>query len=158
MASGRAPVSTSTRLADDLTLSGLLDVLDRAEAVPLRHASRPGRAAVYRAAGRGPLLRALPVARPIPVPRPRPIVADRRVAEPEPAATPARRPLRERLRALARRLALWGAGSDGEYLAWGRPGAGVGRDADSPVVLTELPSTPTIQPAASSPAAALLPG
>ena len=73
-----------------------------------------------------------------------------------------RRP--SRLRALTRRLALWGAGSTGEYLAW-RPVARCAApptdprpEADRPVVLRELPSTPTIKPAASSPAAALLPG
>jgi hypothetical protein len=80
------------------------------------------------------------------------------------SAVPAIRRL-PRLRALVRRVALWGAGVDGAYLAW-RP---AGRTAairepvdlrplaDRPVVLREMPSTPTIQPAASSPAAALLP-
>jgi hypothetical protein len=79
-----------------------------------------------------------------------------------------------RLRGLTHRLALWGAGPDGEYLAWpsARSGAltagrtGTSRravssdappDADRPVLRHELPGTPTIQPAASSPAAALLP-
>jgi hypothetical protein len=71
-------------------------------------------------------------------------------------AAPARRP--SVLGRLARRVAFWGAGPAGEYLAWTiavrrdrRP------DTDRPVVLRELPSTPTIRPAASSPAAALLP-
>ncbi|MFC4693991.1 hypothetical protein ACFO3M_11405, partial [Geodermatophilus arenarius] len=63
---------------------------------------------------------------------------------------------------LVRRLALWGAGPDGAHLAWGRPRPAVPavprpRVPDGPVVLTELPSTPTIRPAASSPAAASLP-
>ena len=64
-----------------------------------------------------------------------------------------------RLRRLTRRLALWGAGPQGEYLAWGSPPRPRDSrpDADRPVVLHELPSTPTIQPAASSPVAALLP-
>jgi hypothetical protein len=63
-----------------------------------------------------------------------------------------------RLRGLVRRVALWGAGPAGEYLAWGGPArTAPKRDADRPVVLREMPSTPTIQPAASSPAAALLP-
>jgi hypothetical protein len=63
---------------------------------------------------------------------------------------------------LVRRLALWGAGPDGAHLAWGaprrpvpaapRPAAGQG-----PVVLTELPNTPTIASAAPSPAAASSP-
>jgi hypothetical protein len=61
-----------------------------------------------------------------------------------------------------RRLALWGAGPGGAHLAWGRP-APVSPDVrvpggpDAPVVLTELPSTPTVRPAASSAAAALPP-
>jgi hypothetical protein len=67
-----------------------------------------------------------------------------------------RRPAR--VRTLVRRLALWGAGPDGEYLAWGRPARpAAGRALDPPVVLREMPSTPLIQPAAPSPAAALLP-
>jgi hypothetical protein len=69
------------------------------------------------------------------------------------------RPRPSRVQAFVRRVALWGAGPDGEYLAWGhstrtpatvRPSGVV----DGPVVLRELPSTPTIQPAAPSPAAA----
>jgi len=72
--------------------------------------------------------------------------------------TAARPPLRPRLRALTRRIALWGSGPRGEHLAWGRPAPVAGpRQVDPPVVLRELPSTPTIRPAASSPAAALIP-
>ena len=60
---------------------------------------------------------------------------------------------------LLRRAALWGAGSRGEHLAWpitpARPA--LPADVDPPVVLRELPSTPTIRPAAPSPAAALVP-
>jgi hypothetical protein len=59
---------------------------------------------------------------------------------------------------MARRLAMWGSGPGGKYLAWG--GAAFPdprRDVDRPVVLREMPSTPMIQPAAPSPAAALLP-
>jgi hypothetical protein len=58
---------------------------------------------------------------------------------------------------VVRRAALWGAGPGGEYLAWGRPRALVRTDVNRPVVLRELPSTPTTQPAAPSPAAALTP-
>jgi hypothetical protein len=60
-------------------------------------------------------------------------------------------------------IALWGAGSDGQYLAWGAPQQPLAKPwADRPVVLREMPSTPTIPPpmiapAASSPAAALNP-
>ncbi|MGY1753881.1 hypothetical protein [Blastococcus sp. SYSU D01042] len=74
---------------------------------------------------------------------------------PEPAP---RAPLRPRLRGLTRRIALWGAGPRGEHLAWGRPApTPAPRQVDPPVVLRELPSTPTIRPAASSPAVALIP-
>ena len=63
------------------------------------------------------------------------------------------------LRRLTRRLALWGAGAHGENLAWGRPAVArpARRELDPPVVLRAMPSTPTIEPAASSPAAALRP-
>ena len=73
--------------------------------------------------------------------------------------------LRAALRRLVRRAALWGAGPDGAYLAWGAPApdrvyrpGGTGRPAapqtvDPPVVLRELPSTPTNRLAAPSPAA-----
>jgi len=77
------------------------------------------------------------------------------------APTAGRRP--GPLRHLVRRIALWGAGPDGEYLAWGAPARPVAkREADRPVVLREMPSTPTIQtpliqPAAPSPAAVLSP-
>lgn len=73
-----------------------------------------------------------------------------------PAAPAAPRP--SRLRSLVRRAARWGAGPRGEHLAWGRPAVPAARVVvDPPVVLRELPSTPTIKPAASSPAVALLP-
>lgn len=67
------------------------------------------------------------------------------------------------LATLRRRTAFWGAGTRSEYLAWGagprpRPTAAPLRTADGPVVLHELPSTPTVQPATPSPVAALVPG
>jgi hypothetical protein len=75
---------------------------------------------------------------------------------PQPAAPAAHRPAR--VRSLVRRLALWGSGPGGKYLAWGGPAfPDPPRHVDPPVVLREMPSTPTIQPAAPSPAAALLP-
>ncbi|MGY1690218.1 hypothetical protein [Geodermatophilus sp. SYSU D01105] len=164
MALDRAPVTRASRVADDLTLSGLLDVLERADELPLRR-PRPGRAAVLRPGAARRPARSLPVARPVPAPRPRPAapassaapVPEPPAAAPRPAADqPARPSLRARLRGLVRRLALWGAGPDGAHLAWGRPVPPALRP-DGPVVLTELPNTPTIQPAAPSPAAALRP-
>jgi hypothetical protein len=75
---------------------------------------------------------------------------------PQSAAPAARRPAR--VRSLVRRLAMWGSGPGGKYLAWGGPAfPDRPRVVDPPVVLREMPSTPTIQPAAPSPAAALLP-
>ncbi|NEK60101.1 hypothetical protein GCU56_19780 [Geodermatophilus sabuli] len=181
MALDRTPAPRSFRVADDLTLSGLLDVLDRAEEIPPRR-TRPGRPAAHRPGGRRLAAGPLPVARPVPVPatRPRPAatapgtaapVLATQPAEVQPAEVPAPRPpLRVRLGALVRRLALWGSGPGGAHLAWGRPAAPAGRTPavaasaavpaprrDGPVLLTELPSTPTIQPVAPSPAAALVP-
>jgi hypothetical protein len=51
-------------------------------------------------------------------------------------------------------IALWGAGPDGQYLAWGAPAAPAPKLlADRPVVLREMPSTPTIPPPMIAPAA-----
>jgi hypothetical protein len=117
-------------------------------------------------------LRAVPSARPV-VPAPRPaglrgLVARAalwgsgaehehlawrarvRAAVPVTAPAPARPPLLSRV---VRRAALWGAGPAGENLAWGRPAPLVRTDVNRPVVLRELPSTPTVRPAATSPAA-----
>jgi hypothetical protein len=67
-------------------------------------------------------------------------------------------PPRPRLRGLVRRMALWGAGDNGANLAWRAfPVPAPPRRLDPPVVLREMPSTPLIQPAATSPAAALVP-
>jgi hypothetical protein len=160
MANDRAPSPRSSRTADDLTLGGLLDVLDRAEPLPARSGPRPRRAAVHRTGG----TRRSAAVRPVPC---RPCAPGRcprhrhrpRRSGPRRPLRPAPRPgLRARLRGLVRRLALWGAGPDGPHLAWGRPAAaGPAPRPDGPVVLTELPNTPTIRPAAPSPAAALRP-
>jgi hypothetical protein len=156
MANDRAVAPRPSRVTDDLTLSGLLDVLDRAEPQPARSGSRSGRAALHRTG----VARRPSAVRPVPVPavRPRPLVpAPAAPVRTAPAPAPAvRRGLRARVRGLVRRLALWGAGPDGAHLAWGRPVAPAPRP-DGPVVLTELPNTPTVQPAAPSPAAALRP-
>lgn len=141
-----------------------------ARAVPLRPvppapAARPGRVPM-------PALRT-PTVTVVPEPERRPITGLRDLARraalwgagpqgeyaawktPEPAPRP---PLRPRLRALSRRIALWGSGPRGEHLAWGGPApVAAPRQVDPPVVLRELPSTPTIRPAASSPAVALIP-
>jgi hypothetical protein len=141
-----------------------------ARAVPLRSvpaapAARPGRVPV--AAPRTPTVTV------VPDPERRPVTGLRDLARraalwgagprgeyaawrtPEPDPRP---PLRPRLRAFTRRIALWGSGPRGEHLAWGGTApVAAPRQVDPPVVLRELPSTPTIRPAASSPAVALIP-
>jgi hypothetical protein len=106
-----------------------------------------------------------------PAPAARATLAAVAAPPPAPAAQPgiteagAQRPqagrarLRTRLRRLVRRVALWGAGPDGAYLAWGtgepRPVYRAGaQPLDPPIVLRELPSTPTVGPQAASPARA----
>ena len=85
--------------------------------------------------------------------RPAAHILDRPTAAPAvrtpeaPARRPGPRP------GLLRRAALWGAGAQGEHLAWGGPSRPPVRPVtDHPVVLRELPSTPTIQLPAPSPA------
>ncbi|MGY1741543.1 MULTISPECIES: hypothetical protein [unclassified Blastococcus] len=134
MAIGRAPGSSPSSSSAD-GLSGLLAVLERAEALP--PAGRPGalprprRAVLHGAAGRRGR-RVLPAARPVPVPRTRPVV---RAAVPPRTPSPAPvmwrpagappvvppPPAPPRRPGLVRRLALWGAGPDGAHLAWNRP-------------------------------------
>lgn len=187
-----------------LDLAGLLGVLDRADGAALSRRPRGRRPAGYqpesyrRGAARRVPLRSVPQA-PGPRPAPAGFVASPAVARPAPPESSFRG-----LTALNRRVALWGAGPDGEHLAWRSPawrsparrsaarhprrpsllarltrwaalwGAGpdgaylawsasgpTDRDSrahtDRPVMLREMPSTPTIQPAASSPAAAQRP-
>jgi hypothetical protein len=202
------PAVRAARMPADLTardaglgLAGLIGVLDRADAVAdavavhsRARARRPAASrpdAHRRGAPRRAPLRSVPQA---PAARPAPAAAAPSAARPVPE-----RPSRRGLSALTHRVALWGAGPEGEYLAWPVPaptvsrrrparpsllgrlarrlalwGAGPGgeylawpiagpahRDprpaTDRPVVLREMPSTPTILPAAPSPAAALLP-
>jgi hypothetical protein len=196
-------------------LAGLIDVLDRADGVPgtarpVRHRSA---ASARNGAGRVVPLRSVrpaPPARPVPTP-PRVVLDDPAPTDWSlPAGGAAASIPQTPLSALVRRVALWGAGPQGEYLAWrsavpavvapaphtavrhpvGRPsllaslvrrvalwGAGpqgehlawsagppraavphTRADVDRPVVLRELPSTPTVQPVASSPATALVAG
>jgi hypothetical protein len=204
--SSEPATTAAARMTADLTgrdpalgLAGLIGVLDRADGVLVRRPPRPRRSAAYRseayrrgAARRVPLrsVPQAPAARPAPagsvppvtMPRPAPPRPKRRGlsalthrvalwgAGPHgeylawraaaPAAHVRAVPRQSLLDRLTRRMALWGAGPDGEYLAWSatrRARRDLRPDTDRPVVLREMPSTPTIQPAASSPAAALLP-
>jgi hypothetical protein len=211
-AAARMPADLASRDTGQ-TLAGLIDVLDRADGAtalvrPRPHRAAASRAAIHRAAaGRSVPLRSVrpaPPARPAPAPFPaaaEPAAVEwpvpvapggslsamvRRVAlwgagpqgeylawrsAPAAAVPPDSHPIprdrspvvRPPLRArLVRRVALWGAGPRGEHLAWSAgvprpaaPGARARADVDRPVVLRELPSTPTIAPVASSPATAL---
>ncbi|MGY2127771.1 hypothetical protein [Blastococcus sp. SYSU DS0617] len=198
MSSSEATVITPARrsvsaAAPGVGLAGLIDVLDRADGAAVPQRSRPVHTGALRSSARAVPLRSVPMAPPARTPAVAgtrgptvTVVADRerrpltglrdltrRVAlwgagaqgeylawrTPEPAPG---LPLRPRLRALTRRIALWGAGPRGEYLAWGGPAPALTptpgpQQVDPPVVLRELPSTPTIRPAASSPAVALIP-
>ena len=110
--------------------------------VPGRLAALVRRAALWGAGPRGEYLAWRPAVPTAPRSAVRPPVTA--------AARPGRQP------GLLRRIALWGAGADGEYLAWGGPSRPAAKPAaDRPVVLREMPSTPTIQPPAPSPAAEL---
>jgi hypothetical protein len=213
MSSERAGSASATRTSADpsgqpqgRTLAGLIDVLDRADVGLMGQSPRPRRTAAHRPAGTrsggvrtaplrsvqpAPMARraaAPPLAGPVRVSAELPVPArtaggrwralTRRAAlwgaGPQgehlawrrpaprvrtPAATPAQAvaPRSGRIRRLVRQVAHWGAGSGGRYLAWGGPARpAVGRNVDPPIVLREMPSIPTIQPAAPSPAAALL--
>lgn len=227
MSSERAISDAAVRMPADLpgrdralSFAGLLDVLDRADGAPVRQRPRPGRAAHRTGGPRSGAVRSVPLRSVRPAPPARPLlgsntapaerdgswsvsaaptaapgrlraftrrlalwgagpqgeylawrVAASRPTPPRPASalapvsaagtspTPV---LREAgwFSALIRRAALWGAGAQGEYLAW--PGTGSApapqpahREVDGPVLLRELPSTPTVQPVAPSPATAL---
>jgi hypothetical protein len=159
MANDRAPSPRSSRTTDDLGKDPAAPRYSQARSGTLQPGHpRPRRAAVHRTGGarRPAAVRPVPVpaVRPRPVP-PAPAAPVRSASAPAPAPRPG---LRARVRGLVRRLALWGAGPDGAHLAWGRPASTAPAPRpDGPVVLTELPNTPTIRPAAPSPAAALRP-
>jgi hypothetical protein len=183
----------SSEASSARSLAGLIDVLDRADGALAGQRRRPRRSSAHRTSRSGVRTVPLRSVQPAPMARPAPgapflppartaavAVAPRtgsrplshriamwgagpngeylawRCPAPRAAATPAPR-RQSRVRAFLKRMALWGAGPGGEYLAWG-PKSPVhlpnSRDVDGPVVLRELPSTPTIQPAAPSPAAA----
>jgi len=181
------PVALEARLS----VAALFDVLERAGAGPAPVRTPGRRPSTYRPAGaRRGAVRTVPLRSVRPAPMARPVPgAPRVVATPAPVAAPgwfatvvrraalwgagpqgeylawrpavrsvraAAAPRSEPRRGLLRRIALWGAGADGEYLAWGGPSRPPSKPvSDRPVVLRELPSTPTIQPAAPSPAAGL---
>src|SRR4051794_22348149 len=171
--------------AAGLGLAGLIDGLHPAAPLLPRRPARPRRSAAFRAvpARRMPLPPARPAAVPQSVPAARSESAPHPVSALHPAAAAGPVPVlaggarahgntsaevpagrRGRLRGLVRRLALWGAGPDRAYCSWGA-GSPRGSAAPStrsrelarPVVLRELPSTPTVQPVASSPAPELRP-
>jgi hypothetical protein len=191
---------TSARMSADpaarsqgRTLAGLIDVLDRVDGVAGGRRPQARRTSTHRPAGaRSGSVRTVPLRSVQPAPMARTTPAPRVFVVPEPERAPlgglsgllrraalwgsgtqgeylawrvagpvavppaARRSAR--LRARVRRLALWGSGPGGKYLAWGGPAfPEPRREFDRPVVLREMPSTPTIQPAAPSPAAALPP-
>jgi hypothetical protein len=178
-ASSTLPVSSTGRDAD-LALAGLIGMLDRADGAVVRRGPRPRRSMAYREMAYREIAYRAVGARPVsdrwdpmrtvgsrvPLPPLTAVPYPASVTPPRPAEIRQRRPagsggrLRMLLRGLVRRAALWGAGPDGASLAWGgpppRPAYRAGaRPVDPPVVLREMPSTPTIRPAASSPSAAL---
>jgi hypothetical protein len=121
------PVALEARLS----VAALFDVLDRAGAGPLPVRAPGGRASNYRPAGaRRGGVRTVPLRSVRPAPMARPVPGEPRVRE-----TPAAPAAPGRLAALIRRAALWGAGPQGEYLAW-RPAVRAARTAARPVVRT----------------------
>src|SRR3954451_15156368 len=142
------------------SVAALFDVLDRADGGSLDRRPVARRPAAHRPAGaRSGGVRTVPLRSVQPAPSARPAPAAPAVAEAAPAPSPAANRAGSFLRRLVRRAALWGAGPNGEHLAWGGPARIAAKPAsDRPVVLRELPSTPTIQhpttrPAVTSPAA-----
>lgn len=184
------PVALEARVS----VAALFDVLERTGTGPVPVGATGRRPSNYRPAGaRRGAVRTVPLRSVRPAPMARPVPgAPRVVAPPAPPApvthgrlaslvrraalwgagpqgeflawrpavrTPVVRtpeapaPRRAPRRGLLRRVALWGAGDSGEYLAWGAPPRPAPRPVtDRPVVLRELPSTPTIQLPAPSPA------
>ena len=111
-------------------LAGLIDVLDRADGGSMYPRSRPRRPATYRPAGsRAGGVRTVPLrsVQPAPMARPLPGVPPfgaRALPTPAPGY----------LHTMIQRAALWGAGPQGEHLAWGsaRPTARPGAQAGAP--------------------------
>jgi hypothetical protein len=121
----RMPVDP-VALEGRLSVAALFDVLDRAGAGPLPVRTAGRRPSDYRPAGaRRGGVRTVPLRSVRPAPMARPVPGPARISE-----TPAAAAAPGRLAALIRRAALWGAGPQGEYLAW-RPAV---RTAARPVV------------------------
>jgi hypothetical protein len=128
--------ATAARTAADPTgreagrgLAGLIDVLDRADGGSMHPRSRPRRPATYRPTGpRAGGVRTVPLRSVQPAPMARPVLGVVRAPEARALPTPAR----GHLHTLIQRAALWGAGPQGEHLAWrsaqptAHPGAPVG--------------------------------
>src|SRR4051795_341196 len=111
-----APLVPSSSAEPDRSLAGLLDVLDRADAMLPRQPHRPRRSAAYRSS-RPAALRPVPPLRSSSSPPParRPFPPRRSPSPPAPAAAPAEAaaplpvPAPGGLRGLVHRAALWGA-------------------------------------------------
>jgi hypothetical protein len=154
-------------------LAGLIDVLDRADPSVAFRRPLPRHTAGRRTAGALGRPAPLPPARPVPVLRATDRTPPTRPAGPAPDADAppagAGLELLRRVvprgagaclrgwRAVVRRAALWGAGPDGVNLAWHTRRPAAAPRPDGPVLLRELPSTPTVRPAVPSPAAGCRP-
>jgi len=116
------PVGLEARLS----VAALFDVLERSGVGPVPPRAPGRRPSTYRPAGaRRGAVRTVPLRSVRPAPMARPVPGASRAAEtPAPVAAP------RRLTALVQRVALWGAGPQGEYLAW-RPAV---RTAPRPAV------------------------
>jgi hypothetical protein len=124
MSDERPTPAAAARMPADLTgrdpartLAGLIDVLDRADSRVPRRRPLPRHAAAARAAAyRSGAVRTVPLRSVRPAPPARPAPAPFRTIPP--AAPPVAPTSPGLLGRLTRRVALWGAGPDGAYLAW----------------------------------------
>ncbi len=103
------------------TLAGLIDVLDRADGGTVRRRALPRHAAAARAAAyRSGAVRTVPLRSVRPAPPARPAPVPFRAQPPVSAPSVVARPVAQDglLNRLTRRVAFWGAGPGGAYLAW----------------------------------------